>query len=55
MFYQIAYDGPACSSRCSDIAKYAHLTPFFQASEMSLNDLWPQIFVKGLQLDASSP
>ena len=45
MFYQITYGGPACSSRCSDIAKYAHLTPFFQAPEMTLNELWPQIFV----------
>ena len=42
MFYQITYDGPACSSRCSDIAKYAHLTPFFLGTG---NDLWPQIFV----------
>ena len=45
MFYQITYDGRVCSSRCSDIAKYANLTPFFQAPEMTLNDLWPQIFV----------
>ena len=45
MFYQITYDGPACSSRCPDIAKYAHFTPFFQAQEMTLNNLWPQIFV----------
>ena len=45
MFYQITYDGPGRSSRCSYIAKYAYLTPFCQAPEMTLNDLWPQIFV----------
>ena len=37
MFYRITYDGPACSSRCSDIAKYAHFTPFFQALEMTFD------------------
>ena len=41
----ILWYNPAHSSRYSDIAQYAHLTPFFQAPEMTLNDLWPQIFV----------
>ena len=45
MFYQITYDGPACFSRCSDIAKYANLTSFLQAPEMALNELGPQISV----------
>ena len=35
MFYQITYDGPARSSRCLDIPKFGHLTPFFQVTEKS--------------------
>ena len=42
MFYQITYGGPACACRCSDIAKYANLTPFFQEPEITLNDIWPR-------------
>ena len=42
MFYQISNDGPGRFSRCWNTAKFVN---FMQASEMTLNDLWPQIYV----------